>query len=256
MIKLISGGDRAPAARAVRPQRGSQIAAVHQGTKHGWQLRPRWACDTGTCVERRCQSVAGRHRRARGKNGSGKSTILDMAQVVLTGRQPALSAPETRCGRYRKVPAAAPKRSRRRLLPGQPLARTRRRRDEARTYVGATALRTTDGIRRARSTIGMALEARKISDSKENRARAVRLRSAANPDLEGVIEQRGTGQLPRAVGGMPATGSWQAVGDAEFRPITRRHSAGGTTSASTCVTCCRTRPYGEAGTPARCRSPS
>jgi hypothetical protein len=133
--------------------------------------------------------VAG-HIGVLGENRSGKSTILDMAQVVLTGgnrRFLRLNAVAGDTGKSR----SGSKRSVVDYCLGT-LGEDQRRRDEARTYV-ALGFEDTDGIRPP-VTIGMALEARK-SDSKET-VLALFVAVGAILTSKEFIEQRGGGQYP------------------------------------------------------------
>ena len=133
--------------------------------------------------------VAG-HIGVLGENRSGKSTILDMAQVVLTGgnrRFLRLNAVAGDSGRSR----SGSKRSVVDYCLGA-LGEDQRRRDEARTYI-AMGFEDTDGIRPP-VTIGMALEARK-SDSKEI-VLALFVAVGAVLTSRDFIEQRGALQFP------------------------------------------------------------
>lgn len=160
--------------------------------------------------------VAG-HIGVLGENRSGKSTILDMAQVVLTGgnrRFLRLNAVAGDSGRSR----SGSKRSVVDYCLGA-LGEDQRRRDEARTYI-SLGFEDTDGIRPP-VTIGMALEARK-SDSKET-VLALYVAVGAILTSKDFIEQRGGHQFPaqwedvrtRIVG---------AVGDQNF--VNHRDKAG------------------------------
>jgi uncharacterized protein YPO0396 len=125
-----------------------------------------------------------------GENRSGKSTILDMAQVVLTGGNRwflRLNAVAGDSGRSR----SGSKRSVVDYCLGA-LGEDQRRRDEARTYI-AMGFEDTDGIRPP-VTIGMALEARK-SDSKET-VLALFVAVGAVLTSRDFIEQRGALQFP------------------------------------------------------------
>jgi hypothetical protein len=133
--------------------------------------------------------VAG-HIGVLGENRSGKSTILDMAQVVLTGgnrRFLRLNAVAGDSGKSR----SGSKRSVVDYCLGT-LGEDQRRRDEARTYV-AIGFEDTDGLRPP-VTIGMALEARK-SDSKET-VLALFVAVGAILTSKDFIEQRGAAQFP------------------------------------------------------------
>jgi hypothetical protein len=133
--------------------------------------------------------VAG-HIGVLGENRSGKSTILDMAQVVLTGgnrRFLRLNAVAGDSGKSR----SGSKRSVVDYCLGT-LGEDQRRRDEARTYV-AIGFEDTDGLRPP-VTIGMALEARK-SDSKET-VLALFVAVGAILRSKDFIEQRGAAQFP------------------------------------------------------------
>lgn len=132
--------------------------------------------------------VAG-HIGVLGENRSGKSTILDMAQVVLTGgnrRFLRLNAVAGDSGKSR----SASKRSVVDYCLGT-LGEDQRRRDDARTYV-AVGFEDTDGLRPP-VTIGMALEARK-SDSKET-VLALFVAVGAILTSKDFIEQRGAAQF-------------------------------------------------------------
>jgi Putative exonuclease SbcCD, C subunit/P-loop containing region of AAA domain/SMC proteins Flexible Hinge Domain len=125
-----------------------------------------------------------------GENRSGKSTILDMAQVVLTGgsrRFLRLNAVAGDGGKSR----SASKRSVVDYCLGT-LGEDQRRRDEARTYV-ALGFEDTDGVR-SPITIGMALEARK-SDSRET-VLALFVAVGATLTSKDFIEQRGKSLFP------------------------------------------------------------
>jgi hypothetical protein len=133
--------------------------------------------------------VAG-HIGVLGENRSGKSTILDMAQVVLTGgnrRFLRLNAVAGDTGKSR----SGSKRSVVDYCLGT-LGEDQRRRPEARTYI-ALGFEDTDGIRPS-VTIGMALEARK-SDSKET-VLALFVAVGAILTSKHFIEQRGAGLYP------------------------------------------------------------
>lgn len=132
----------------------------------------------------------GGHIGVLGENRSGKSTILDMAQVVLTGgnrRFLRLNAVAGDSGRSRN----ASKRSVVDYCLGT-LGEEQRRREEARTYI-ALGFEDTDGTRPP-VTIGMALEARK-SDSKETVLALFVIIGAALSSAD-FIEQRGTARFP------------------------------------------------------------
>ncbi|MCA6101238.1 SbcC/MukB-like Walker B domain-containing protein [Bradyrhizobium australafricanum] len=125
-----------------------------------------------------------------GENRSGKSTILDMAQVVLTGgnrRFLRLNAVAGDGGRSR----GSSKRSVVDYCLGT-LGEDQRRRDEARTYI-ALGFEDTDGARPS-VTIGMALEARK-SDSRET-VLALFIAVGAVLTSNDFIEQRGKALFP------------------------------------------------------------
>lgn len=133
--------------------------------------------------------VAG-HIGVLGENRSGKSTILDMAQVILTGgnrRFLRLNAVAGDSGRSR----SGSKRSVVDYCLGA-LGEDQRRRDEARTYI-AMGFEDTDGLRPP-VTIGMALEARK-SDSKET-VLALFVAVGAILTSADFIEERGTQRFP------------------------------------------------------------
>ncbi|WP_354222507.1 SbcC/MukB-like Walker B domain-containing protein [Bradyrhizobium sp. F1.4.3] len=134
-------------------------------------------------------AVAG-HIGVLGENRSGKSTILDMAQVVLTGgnrRFLRLNAVAGDSGKSR----SGSKRSVVDYCLGT-LGEDQRRRDEARTYV-ALGFEDTDG-ERPPVTIGMAFEARK-SDSKET-VLALFVVVGTLLTTENFIERRGSRQFP------------------------------------------------------------
>src|SRR5262245_63120887 len=97
-----------------------------------------------------------------GENRSGKSTILDMAQVVLTGGNRNLQRLNAVAGDKGKSRSAS-KRSVVDYCLGA-LGEDERRRDQARTYI-ALGFADTEG-KRPPVTIGMAIEARK-SESNE-----------------------------------------------------------------------------------------
>ncbi|WP_439373102.1 SbcC/MukB-like Walker B domain-containing protein [Bradyrhizobium sp. DASA03120] len=125
-----------------------------------------------------------------GENRSGKSTILDMAQVVLTGgnrRFLRLNAVAGDSGKSR----SSSKRSVVDYCLGT-LGEDERRRDDARTYV-SLGFEDTEGVRPP-VTIGMALEARK-ADSKET---VLALFVAVGTILtsKDFIEHSGTSQFP------------------------------------------------------------
>ncbi len=104
----------------------------------------------------------GGHAGVFGENRSGKSTILDMAQVVLTGGNRNLQRLNAVAGDKGKSRGAS-KRSVADYCLGT-LGEDERRRDQARTYI-TLSFEDTDG-KRPPVTIGMAIEARK-SDSNE-----------------------------------------------------------------------------------------
>ncbi|QOZ66701.1 SbcC/MukB-like Walker B domain-containing protein [Bradyrhizobium arachidis] len=125
-----------------------------------------------------------------GENRSGKSTILDMAQVVLTGgsrRFLRLNAVAGDSGKSR----SGSKRSVVDYCLGT-LGEDQRRRDEARTYV-ALGFEDKEGDRPP-VTIGMALEARK-SDSRET-VLALFVAVGTVLSSKDFIEQRGKSQFP------------------------------------------------------------
>ncbi|UPJ47940.1 AAA family ATPase [Bradyrhizobium sp. 200] len=133
--------------------------------------------------------VAG-HIGVLGENRSGKSTILDMAQVVLTGgnrRFLRLNAVAGDSGKSR----SGSKRSVVDYCLGT-LGEDQRRRDDARTYV-ALGFEDTEGLRPP-VTIGMALEARK-ADSKET-VLALFVAVGTILTTKDFIEQRGASQFP------------------------------------------------------------
>ncbi|MFG3591514.1 ATP-binding protein [Bradyrhizobium sp. RDI18] len=134
-------------------------------------------------------AVAG-HIGVLGENRSGKSTILDMAQVVLTGgnrRFLRLNAVAGDSGKSR----SGSKRSVVDYCLGT-LGEDQRRRDEARTYI---ALGFEDTERERPSvTIGMALEARK-SDSKET-VLALFVAVGTVLTAKDFIERKGAQQFP------------------------------------------------------------
>lgn len=125
-----------------------------------------------------------------GENRSGKSTILDMAQVVLTGgnrRFLRLNAVAGDSGKSR----SASKRSVVDYCLGT-LGEDQRRRDDARTYI-ALGFEDTESLRPP-VTIGMALEARK-ADSKET-VLALFVATGTILTSKDFIEQRGASQFP------------------------------------------------------------
>ncbi|MCC8978094.1 SbcC/MukB-like Walker B domain-containing protein [Bradyrhizobium acaciae] len=125
-----------------------------------------------------------------GENRSGKSTILDMAQVVLTGgsrRFLRLNAVAGDSGKSR----SGSKRSVVDYCLGT-LGEDQRRRDEARTYI-ALGFEDTENARPP-VTIGMAFEARK-SDSRET-VLALFVTVGAVLSSKDFIEQRGKLQFP------------------------------------------------------------
>lgn len=134
-------------------------------------------------------AVAG-HIGVLGENRSGKSTILDMAQVVLTGgnrRFLRLNAVAGDSGKSR----SGSKRSVVDYCLGT-LGEDQRRRDEARTYI-ALGFEDTDG-ERPPVTIGMALEARK-SDGKET-VLALFVAVGTLLTTKDFIERKGAQQFP------------------------------------------------------------
>ncbi|MGC0322564.1 hypothetical protein ABIG06_003193 [Bradyrhizobium sp. USDA 326] len=133
--------------------------------------------------------VAG-HIGVLGENRSGKSTILDMAQVVLTGgnrRFLRLNAVAGDSGKSR----SGSKRSVVDYCLGT-LGEDQRRRDDARTYV-ALGFEDTEALRPP-VTIGMTLEARK-ADSKET-VLALFVAVGAILTTKDFIEKRGASQFP------------------------------------------------------------
>ncbi|MBB4376359.1 ATP-binding protein [Bradyrhizobium sp. SBR1B] len=161
-------------------------------------------------------AVAG-HIGVLGENRSGKSTILDMAQVVLTGgnrRFLRLNAVAGDSGKSR----SGSKRSVVDYCLGT-LGEDQRCRDEARTYV-ALGFEDTDGDRPP-VTIGMALEARK-SDSKET-VLALFVAVGAVLTAKDFIELRGAQQFPAQWEDVRA-GIVSAVGEANF--VNHRDRAG------------------------------
>ncbi|WP_375787721.1 SbcC/MukB-like Walker B domain-containing protein [Bradyrhizobium sp. Pha-3] len=125
-----------------------------------------------------------------GENRSGKSTILDMAQVVLTGgnrRFLRLNAVAGDSGKSR----SGSKRSVVDYCLGA-LGEDQRRRDDARTYV-SLGFEDTEGLRPP-VTIGMALEARK-ADSKET-VLALFVAVGTILTTEDFIEKRGASKFP------------------------------------------------------------
>src|SRR5262245_31277822 len=104
-----------------------------------------------------------------GENRSGKSTILDMAQVVLTGGNRNVQRLNAVAGEKGKNRGAS-KRSVVGYCLGT-LGEDERRRDQARTYI-ALGFEDTDG-ERPPVTIGMAIEARKSESNETVRGRFV-----------------------------------------------------------------------------------
>jgi Putative exonuclease SbcCD, C subunit/P-loop containing region of AAA domain len=105
----------------------------------------------------------GGHMGVLGENRSGKSTILDMAQVVLTGGNRKFQRLNAVAGESSKGRGGSPKRSVAGYCLGA-LGEDQTRRNEARTYI-ALGFEDSDGMRPP-VTIGLALEARK-SESNE-----------------------------------------------------------------------------------------
>ncbi|SDI97939.1 Uncharacterized protein YPO0396 [Bradyrhizobium sp. Rc2d] len=160
--------------------------------------------------------VAG-HVGVLGENRSGKSTILDMAQVVLTGgsrRFLRLNAVAGDSGKSR----SASKRSVVDYCLGT-LGEDQRRRDEARTYI-ALGFEDADGERPS-VTIGMALEARK-SDTRET-VLALFVAVGAILTSKDFIEQKGESQYPAQWDDVRAR-IVAAVGEANF--VNHRDRAG------------------------------
>jgi hypothetical protein len=111
----------------------------------------------------------GGHAGVFGENRSGKSTILDMAQVVLTGGNRNLQRLNAVAGDKGKSRSAS-KRSVADYCLGT-LGEDERRRDQARTYI-TLGFEDTDG-KRPPVTIGMAIEARKSESNETVLARFV-----------------------------------------------------------------------------------
>src|SRR5262245_26891976 len=105
----------------------------------------------------------GGHIGVLGENRSGKSTILDMAQVVLTGGNRKFQRLKAVAGESAKGGGGIPKRRAASSCLGA-LGEDRTRRNEARTYI-TLGFEDSDGLRPP-VTIGLALEARK-SESNE-----------------------------------------------------------------------------------------
>jgi hypothetical protein len=113
--------------------------------------------------------VAG-HIGVLGENRSGKSTVLDMAQIVLTGANRRFMRLNAVAGDASKGRGAAPKRTVVGYCLGA-LGDDEARRDEARTYI-ALGFEDSDGARPP-ITVGLALEARKSESSETVLARFV-----------------------------------------------------------------------------------
>ncbi|MEY9194225.1 hypothetical protein ABH991_007653 [Bradyrhizobium ottawaense] len=180
-----------------------------------------------------------------GENRSGKSTILDMAQVVLTGgsrRFLRLNAVAGDSGKSR----SGSKRSVVDYCLGT-LGEDQRRRDEARTYI-ALGFEDTEGAR-SPVTIGMALEARK-SDSRET-VLALFVAVGTVLSSKDFIEQRGKSQFPAQWEDVRARSSQRSAKATSSIIATGR----ATMSASTCAIFCRIRPLANR-TPAPCRNQS
>src|SRR5215475_6860454 len=111
----------------------------------------------------------GGHAGVFGENRSGKSTILDMAQVVLTGGNRNLQRLNAVAGDKGKSRSAS-KRSVADYCLGT-LGEDERRRDQARTYI-TLGFEDTDG-KRPPVTVGMAIEARKSESNETVLARFV-----------------------------------------------------------------------------------
>ncbi|HWN51589.1 MAG TPA: SbcC/MukB-like Walker B domain-containing protein [Xanthobacteraceae bacterium] len=113
--------------------------------------------------------VAG-HIGVLGENRSGKSTVLDMAQIVLTGGNRRFMRLNAVAGEGSKGRGGAPKRTVVGYCLGA-LGVDEARRDEARTYI-ALGFEDTDGLRPP-VTVGLALEARKSESSETVLARFI-----------------------------------------------------------------------------------
>src|SRR5215475_11155707 len=112
----------------------------------------------------------GGHIGVLGENRSGKSTILDMAQVVLTGGNRKFQRLNAVAGESAKGRGGIPKRSVASYCLGA-LGEDQTRRNEARTYI-TLGFEDSDGLRPP-VTIGLALEARKSESSETVLARFI-----------------------------------------------------------------------------------
>src|SRR5262245_52838475 len=112
----------------------------------------------------------GGHIGVLGENRSGKSTVLDMAQVVLTGANHKFQRLNAVAGESTRGRGGSPKRSIVGYCLGA-LGEDQFRRDEARTYVALGFVDTAGA--RPPVTIGLALEARKSESSETVLARFV-----------------------------------------------------------------------------------
>jgi Putative exonuclease SbcCD, C subunit/P-loop containing region of AAA domain len=132
----------------------------------------------------------GGHAGVFGENRSGKSTILDMAQVVLTGGNRNVQRLNAVAGDKGKNRGAS-KRSVVGYCLGT-LGEDERRRDQARTYI-ALGFEDTDG-ERPPVTIGMAIEARKSESNETVLARFVAVGRIFT--AEDFVEAREDGRFP------------------------------------------------------------
>jgi hypothetical protein len=121
----------------------------------------------------------GGHIGVLGENRSGKSTVLDMAQIVLTGGNRHFLRLNAVAGDGAKGRGSTSKRSVVGYCLGA-LGEDERRRDEARTYV-ALGFEDSDGIRPP-VTIGLALEARKSESNETVLARFVAVGAVLRSD--------------------------------------------------------------------------
>jgi predicted ATP-dependent endonuclease of OLD family len=144
-----------------------------------------------------------------GENRSGKATILDMAQVVLTGGNRNLQRLNAVAGDKGKSRGAS-KRSVADYCLGA-LGEDERRRDQARTYI-TLGFEDTDG-KRPPVTIGMAIEARKSESNETVLARFVAVgRIFTAKDF---VEARPEGRFP-AEWDDARSRMVEAVGEANF----------------------------------------
>jgi uncharacterized protein YPO0396 len=132
----------------------------------------------------------GGHAGVFGENRSGKSTILDMAQVVLTGGNRNLQRLNAVAGDKGKSRGAS-KRSVVDYCLGA-LGEDERRREQARTYI-ALGFADTDG-KRPPVTIGMAIEARKSESNETVLGRFVAVGQILT--AQDFIEARPEGRFP------------------------------------------------------------